>query len=91
MQVIHPPLEFHIERDSFVLWLRWVAMERPPSPTEPPGQGMRIELQLNRNAVFGPTIVRRGELEDGALYLRANRERTRQVELAAAEKKLLDV
>lgn len=79
----YPTLEFDLARDSFVLWLRWVAMEQPPSPDEPPSQGIRVELQLNRNPVIGPTIIYRRDLES-PVYLRANGGRTRQVLRAAA-------
>ena len=80
---VYPTLHFDLGRDSFVLWLRWVAMEQPPSPEEPPGQGIRVELQLNRNAILGPTIVYRRDL-DAPVYLRANGGRTREVMRAAA-------
>lgn len=80
----YPTLEFDLERDSFVLWLRWVAMEQPPSPQDPPGQGIRVELQLNRNPVIGPTIIYRRDLDESPVYLRANGARTRQVLRAAA-------
>ncbi|MCA9638312.1 MAG: hypothetical protein KC420_19920, partial [Myxococcales bacterium] len=70
--------------------LRWVAMEQPPSPEDPPGQGIRVELQLNRNPVLGPTIVYRRDL-DAPLYLRANHLRTLQVIDAARARGLLDV
>jgi len=65
----YPTLPFDLRRDCFVVWLRWVAMEDPPSPDDPPGQGIRIELQLNRNPVVGPTIVYRRDL-DAPVYLR---------------------
>ena len=79
----YPTLHFDLERDSFVVWLRWVSMEQPPSPEQPPSQGIRVELQLNRNPVIGPTIVYRRDLET-PVYLRANGGRTRQVLRAAA-------
>jgi hypothetical protein len=79
----YPTLRFDLGRDSFVVWLRWVAMEQPPSPEQPPGQGIRVELQLNRNPVLGPTIVYRRDL-DVPVYLRANGGRTREVLRAAA-------
>ena len=79
----YPTLPFDLRRDCFVVWLRWVAMEDPPSPDEPPGQGIRVELQLNRNPVVGPTIVYRRDL-DAPVYLRANGARTREVLRAAS-------
>jgi hypothetical protein len=80
---VYPTLPFDLAHDCFVVWLRWVAMEQPPSPDDPPGQGIRVELQLNRNPVIGPTIVYRRDLDAG-VYLRANGGRTRQVLRAAA-------
>ncbi|KIG15260.1 hypothetical protein DB30_05804 [Enhygromyxa salina] len=80
---LYPTLTFDLARDTFVVWLRWVAMEQPASPEDPPGQGIRVELQLNRNPVLGPTIVYRRDLS-AAVYLRANAGRTRQVLRAAA-------
>lgn len=74
----YPTLPFDLQRDSFVVWLRWVAMEQPPTPDDPPGQGIRVELLLNRNPVLGPTIVYRRDLE-APVYLRANSARTREV------------
>jgi len=78
VEACYPALRFDLERDCLVVWLRWVAMEDPPTPTDPPGQGIRVELQLNRNCVLGPTIVYRSDL-DAPLYLQANRARTRDV------------
>jgi hypothetical protein len=87
----YPTLRFDLGRDSFVVWLRWVSMERPPSPADPPSQGIRVELLLNRNPVLGPTIVYRRDLEQ-PVYLRANGGRTREVLQAVAEGSgLLDV
>lgn len=79
----YPILRFDLARDCFVIWVRWVAMEKPPSPEEPPGQGVRVELMLNRNSVLGPTIVYRRDLER-PVYLRANTARTRDVVRTAA-------
>jgi hypothetical protein len=79
----YPTLHFDLGHDSFVVWLRWVSMEQSPSPEQPPGQGIRVELQLNRNAVLGPTIVYRRDL-DAPVYLRANGGRTREILRAAA-------
>jgi hypothetical protein len=79
----YPTLRFDLGRDSFVVWLRWVAMEQPPSPEQPPGQGIRVELQLNRNPVLGPTIIYRRDL-DVPVYLRANGGRTREILRATA-------
>lgn len=91
MQLIHPALSFDVQRDSFVLWLRWVALEKPPSPREPPGQGMRVEFKLNRNTVFGPTIVQREQLEAEDLWIQMPRERSVAVLEAAARVKRLDL
>ncbi|NVB36485.1 hypothetical protein G6O69_01485 [Pseudenhygromyxa sp. WMMC2535] len=84
-EACYPALRFDLDRDCFVLWLRWVAMEDPPSPTDPPDQGIRVELQLNRNPVLGPTILYRRDL-DAPVYLRANAARTREILRAAAAK-----
>jgi hypothetical protein len=87
----YPTLRFDLSHDCFVVWLRWVAMEKPPSPEDPPGQGIRVELQLNRNVVLGPTIVYRRDL-DLPVYLRANLARTRDVLRTASNRNgLLDI
>ncbi|MFO7564021.1 MAG: hypothetical protein R6X02_15350 [Enhygromyxa sp.] len=87
----YPTLRFDLHRDCFVVWLRWVSLERPPSPNEPPNQGVRVELLLNRNSVLGPTIVYRRDLE-APVHLRANGARTREVlRRAAARSGVLDV
>lgn len=78
----YPKLTFDLNRDTFVVWLRWVAREKPPSPEQPPSQGIRVELQLNRNPVLGPTIVYRRDLSQ-PVYLRANTARCREVMRAA--------
>ena len=78
MEARYPRLDFDLGRDAFVVWLRWVSMEKPPSPDAPPNQGIRVELQLNRNPVLGPTVVFRRQL-DSPMYLRANQARTREV------------
>jgi hypothetical protein len=90
VEAIFPTLRFDLARDAFVVWVRWVSMERPPSPEEPPAQGIRVELLLNRNAVLGPTIVYRKDLEVPVL-LRANRARTVEVLAGARDKALLDL
>jgi len=88
----YPTLVFDLDADSFVVWLRWVSLERPPSPEQPPSQGIRVELQLNRNPVLGPTIVYRRDLDDAPVYLRANGARTREILRAAAGgSSLLDI
>ncbi|HLT37583.1 MAG TPA: hypothetical protein VK034_14920 [Enhygromyxa sp.] len=79
----YPTLRFDLHRDCFVVWLRWVSLEKPPSPDDPPSQGIRVELLLNRNSVLGPTIVYRRDLE-APVYLRANGARTREILRAAA-------
>jgi hypothetical protein len=91
VEVIYPRLEFDLGRDDFVVWLRWVSLEQPPSPAEPASQGMRVELQLNRNAVLGPTIVYRRELEQAPVYLRSNRTRVAEVLRGANERGHVDV
>lgn len=91
MDVIYPRLEFDLAHDDFVVWLRWVSLEQPPSPSEPASQGMRVELQLNRNPVLGPTIVYRRELEQAPVYLRSNRTRVAEVLRGAHERGLVDV
>ena len=75
----YPLLRFDGERDCFVVWLRWVSMEKPPSPEEPANQGIRVELMVNRNSVLGPTIVYRRQLEEAEVYLRANTARVREL------------
>ena len=82
MEVVYPALTFDLGRDAFVVWLRWVSLESPSSPSEPPSQGIRVELQLNRNPILGPTIVYRRDLER-PVYLRAHRLRTVEVVEAA--------
>ncbi len=91
MDVNYPLLRFDLRHDDFVVWLRWVSLEQPPSPAVPPAQGMRVELQLNRNTVVGPTIVYRRELEGAPLYLRSNRGRVVEVLQAASARGLVDV
>ncbi len=90
MEIHYPTLRFHTERDSFVVWVRWVSMEDPPSPEQPPSQGIRVELMLNRNSVLAPTILYRKDLQQ-PVYLRSNRARTMQVLRAATERGLLDI
>ena len=82
MQLVYPRLAVDPQRDSFVVWVRWVSSERPSSPDEPPAQGVRVELQINRNSVLGPTIVYRRELA-APVFLRANRLRVGEVLRAA--------
>jgi hypothetical protein len=79
VEVSYPTLRYDLERDTFVVWLRWVAMEDPASPAEPPGQGIRVELAINRNTVLGPTVVWRRDLELAPVYLRAARRRVSEV------------
>ncbi len=73
-----------------MVWLRWVALEDPPSPEQPAQQGIRVELQINRNPVLGPTIVFRRDLAS-PIYLRANGARTREVLRAAAPRGVVDL
>lgn len=91
MEVVYPRLSFDLDRDAFVVWLRWVSLERPPSPEEPPAQGIRVELQLNRNAVLGPTIAYRRDLEPAPRLYRVPRSRCSEVLRVAAGRGLLDV
>ena len=79
MEARLPTLTFHLTRDTFVVWVRWVSLEQPPSPDDPPAQGIRVELMLNRNTVLGPTILYRRDLEHAPVYLRANRARTADI------------
>lgn len=90
MEVSYPTLRYHLERDAFVVWVRWVSMETPPTPEEPPSQGIRVELMINRNSVLGPTIVYRRDLET-PVYLRANAVRTAQVLRTAQARGHVDV
>lgn len=91
VELVYPLLSFDLDRDAFVVWLRWTSMERPPSPEEPPAQGIRIELQLNRNTVLGPTIAYRRDLERAPLYLRAARARVAEVLRVAARRGTVDI
>ncbi|MEZ4381809.1 MAG: hypothetical protein R3A79_10685 [Nannocystaceae bacterium] len=88
MEVAYPRLSFDLRRDCFVVWLRWVSLERPASPDAPASQGIRVELKLNRHTVLGPTILYRRDLE-APVYLRANRLRT--VEILEAARGSLDL
>ena len=83
MQLVYPRLSIDLEQDSFVVWVRWVSNEQPPSPAQPPSQGVRVELLLNRNSVLGPTIVYRRDLA-APVFLRANQLRVAEVLRAAA-------
>lgn len=87
MELLYPLLRFDIDRDCLVVWLRWVSLEQPPSPAEPPAQGIRVELQLNRNTVLGPTVVYRKDLEGRPVYLKATRSRCADALRAAAARK----
>jgi hypothetical protein len=82
VQLVYPRLGIDLERDSFVVWVRWVSAEQPSSPSEPPSQGVRVELLLNRNSVLGPTIVYRRDLA-APVFLRANHLRVAEVLRAA--------
>jgi hypothetical protein len=87
----YPTLRFDLQHDCFVVWLRWVSLEKPASPEQPPSQGIRVELQINRNPVLGPTILYRRDLE-APVYLRANTARTREVlRTAVARGSLVDI
>lgn len=90
MALRYPKIEVDLERDVFAVWLRWVSMESPPSPEDPPGQGIRVELCLNANPVLGPTIVYRRDLAEPVSLL-AHRVRAAEVLRAAEEKARLDV
>lgn len=91
VEVVYPRLSFDLDRDAFVVWLRWVSLERPPSPEDPPAQGIRVELQLNRNTVLGPTIAYRRELEVAPRLYRVPRGRCAEVLRVASRRGLLDV
>jgi len=84
VQLLYPRLTVDPGRDSLVVWVRWVSSEDPPSPAQPPAQGVRVELLLNRNSVLGPTIVYRRDLAT-PVFLRANRLRVAEVLRAAAD------
>ncbi len=90
LERIYPSLHIDPSRDRFVVWVRWVSMEKPPSPTDPPAQGVRVELQLNRNCVLGPTIIYRRDL-DTPVYLRSQTARTAEVLRTAGERGHLDI
>lgn len=90
MEPCYPTLRFDLQRDCFVVWLRWVAGEVPPSPEQPAQQGIRVELQVNRNSVLGPTIVFRRDLAQ-PVYLRANGARTREILRKASDRGLVDL
>lgn len=91
MEPVYPRLAFDLDHDVFVVWLRWVSLERPPSPHEPPAQGIRVELQLNRNTVLGPTIAYRRDLERAPMFLRVPRARCAEVLRVATRRGLLDI
>lgn len=90
MEVSYPNLPVDVSRDAFVVWVRWVSSEVPASPEEPPSQGIRVELLLNRNSVLGPTILYRRDLS-APVYLRANRVRTQDILSQLAEGATLDI
>ncbi len=94
MEPCYPTLSFDLQRDCFVVWLRWVALEDLASADHPAEsrQGIRVELQINRNPVLGPTIVFRRDLAT-PVYLRANGARTREVlrMAMASERKIVDL
>lgn len=90
MEVRFPNLSFDLQRDRFVVWVRWVSRESPHTPEHPPQQGVRVELRLNQNPVLGPTILWRADLEKQPVYLASNRRRTQQV-LAKADGHPLDI
>lgn len=83
MTLVYPTLRVDPERDAFVVWVRWVSFERPPSPESPPAQGVRVELMLNRNSVLGPTITYRRDLVT-PVFLLAARARVAEVVRSAA-------
>ena len=90
MELVYPRLRFDLRRDAFVVWLRWVSLERPPSPDDPPSQGIRVELQVNRNAVLGPTIVYRRDLA-APVYLRGASARVAEVLKVALRRGFIDL
>lgn len=91
VELAYPLLHFDGERDAFVVWLRWVSLEQPPSPDEPAAQGIRVELQFNRNPVLGPLIVYRRDLAAAPAYLRVPRARVADVLRAATRRGTLDI
>ena len=95
MKVCYPQLDFDLARDSFVIWLRWVTMpisekSRDSSASLRDHQGIRVELQINCNPVFGPTILERDQLAP-PLYMRANAERSRQILSSAESRGVVDL
>jgi hypothetical protein len=90
VEVQFPGLSFDLERDRFVVWVRWVSREAPLSPEVPPQQGVRVELRLNQNPVLGPTILWRRDLDKTPVYLASNRRRTQQI-LSRADGQHLDL
>jgi len=95
VEINYPLLRFDLRRDDLVVWLRWVTLAPASTtavvPDGPAAQGMRVELQLNRNTVMGPTIVYRRELELAPVYLRSNRARIAEVLRAASGRGLVDI
>jgi hypothetical protein len=89
VEVLYPTLAFDLERDCFLVWVRWVSMEEPASPEAPPSQGIRVELVLNRNSVLGPSILYRRDLAV-PVWLRADRARVGEA-LRAARRRVVDV
>lgn len=74
----YPHVEFDLERDCFVVWLRWVEMRRGDRVEElPENRGIRVELQIDRGSVLGPSIVYAKDLGE-PVYLRANGKATRE-------------
>jgi hypothetical protein len=90
MELIYPTLAFDLVRDRFVVWVRWVSMESPPSPEVPPRQGIRAELRLDGNPVFGPTILWRKDLS-APVHAVAHTQRTRSVLRTAARRGFVDL
>lgn len=81
--LVYPTLRLDPGRDVLAVWVRWVSFEVPPSPADPPAQGVRVELVLNRNTVLGPTIVYRRELAE-PVFMHAARVRVGEVVRSAA-------
>ncbi len=91
VEIRHPLVRFDARHDDFVVWVRWVSLEQPPSPEKPANQGVRVELQLNKNAVLGPTVLWRRDLDRAPVYLRCNRDRVVEVLRAAAVRGTVDI
>ena len=89
VEVNYPLLRFDLRHDDFVVWLRWVSLEQPPSPAEPTAQGMRASCSSTATPARSAIVYRR-ELEQAPVYLRRNRARVVSAQ-AASGRGLVDV